>query len=70
MSNDLEENSSSKMVDKDTSTGAQNNNGNISRSGNGTRARKGRGQPRFYPVTKDEPNGQFTKDMLRKVELC
>ena len=56
------------MVDKDTSTGSQNNHGNISRSGNGTRARKGRGQPRFYPVTKDEPNGQFTKDMLRKVD--
>ena len=58
------------MVDKDTATGTQNNHGDISRSGNGTRARKGRGQPRFYPVTKDEPNGQFTKDMLRKVDLC
>lgn len=70
MSNDLEETPSSKMIDKDTATDAQNNHGDISRSGNGTRARKGRGQPRFYPVTKDEPNGQFTKDMLRKVDLC
>jgi hypothetical protein len=32
------------------------------------RARKGRAQPRFYPVTKDEPVGQFTQDMLRKVK--
>ena len=37
------------------------------RAGHHNRARKGRAQPRFYPVTKDEPIGQFTQDMLRKV---
>ena len=38
------------------------------RAGHHTHTRKGRGQPRFYPVTKDEPtSGQFTQDMLRKV---
>ena len=39
------------------------------RTGHHNRARKGRAQPRFYPVTKDEPIGQFTQDMLRKVNL-
>ena len=37
------------------------------RTGSHNRARKGRVQPRFYPVTKDEPSEQFTQDMPRKV---
>ena len=35
-------------------------------AGHNNRTRKGKGQPRFYPVTKEEPRGQFTQDMLRK----
>merc|ERR1719295_327991 len=39
---------------------------NTSRSSHNHKARKGKGQPRFYPVTKDEPSGEITKDMPRK----
>ena len=42
---------------------------NSSRASHNNRARKGRGQPRFYPVTKDEPSGDITQDMPRKVKL-
>ena len=40
---------------------------NSSRSSQHHKSRKGRGQPRFYPVTKDEPSGELTQDMPRKV---
>ena len=42
---------------------------NSTRASHNNRARKGRGQPRFYPVTKEEPSEDITQDMPRKVEL-
>ena len=37
-------------------------------AGHHNHGRRGRGQPRFYPVTKGEPSsGPFTQDMPRKV---
>ena len=40
----------------------------VIRAGHHDHGRRGRGQPRFYPVTKGEPSsGPFTQDMPRKV---
>ena len=72
LSNDVEGKSNNFLADKGGIPVAEGGNKSYqsgTQAGNNNRTRKGKGQPRFYPVTKDEPRGQFTQDMLRKVFL-